>query len=93
MQLSANYAGTVTITQGDKAMGAAHTVKAGETLSVPAKLSAGSDFKIVYLPTEAGDKAAKEATFSVEKVKLADAKDVYISAQGQASNDGSKTAR
>ncbi|MCW2478637.1 right-handed parallel beta-helix repeat-containing protein [Candidatus Symbiopectobacterium sp. NZEC135] len=92
VQLRANYAGTVTITQGDKALGAAHAVKAGETLSVPAKLSAGSDFKIVYQPSEGDDKAAKEATFSVEKVKLADAKNVYVSAQGQASNNGSKTA-
>ncbi|MGL9733722.1 MAG: hypothetical protein ACR5LD_03750 [Symbiopectobacterium sp.] len=31
--LRTNYAGTVTITQGDKALRAAHTIKSGEMLT------------------------------------------------------------
>lgn len=93
VQARANYAGTITVSQNGQPLGEAKQVKAGETLSLPAKIAGNSaEFKIAYQPAEGDDKAVKESTFKVERVAYADAKNLYVSPQGSASNDGSKNA-
>jgi len=92
IQLRTNYAGKVTLTQNDKPLGDAHAVKAGDMLSIPAKLDAGNAFKVVYQPEGATDTKPIEAAFTVEKHALADTANVYAAVDGKAGNNGSEAA-
>ena len=92
VQLRANYAGTVTITQNERSLGDAHAINAGDMLSIPSRLDAGNAFKIVYRPSDGGDAKPVEAVFNVDKRILADTANVYAAADGKPGNDGSETA-
>ncbi|SLM65220.1 MULTISPECIES: pectate disaccharide-lyase PelX [Dickeya] len=93
IQARANYNGTIEVFQDGKSLGKPQQLRAGNDLSLTTKLlKPKSDIKLVYTPTEGDDKTAKETSFSVEKITLADARNLYVSPEGKTSNNGSKTA-
>ncbi|MFP9227708.1 pectate disaccharide-lyase PelX [Pectobacterium cacticida] len=93
VQAKANYNGTISVLQDGKSLGNAKPINAGETFALPTKIVGNTaEFKVVYQPTDGDDKAVKESTFKVDKAVYADAKNLYVSPQGAASNDGSKNA-
>ncbi|WP_315708859.1 right-handed parallel beta-helix repeat-containing protein [Brenneria uluponensis] len=93
VQARVNYNGTLAVYQNGKELGKAHAIKAGEMFSLPAKLTAPkTEFKLVYTPGDGKDKSSQEASFSVEKVTFADAKNLYVSPEGKSTNNGSKKA-
>jgi hypothetical protein len=93
VQARVNYNGTIEVFQNGKSLGKPQHVRAGDYFSLTTRLTQPkSDFKLVYIPDEGEDKTAKDTSFSVEKITLADAKNLYVSPEGKAGNNGSKNA-
>lgn len=93
VQARVNYNGTIEAFQNGKSLGKPRHVRAGDYFSLTTRLTQPkSDFKLVYIPDEGEDKTAKDTSFSVEKITLADAKNLYVSPEGKAGNNGSKNA-
>ncbi|QYM97881.1 pectate disaccharide-lyase PelX [Dickeya ananatis] len=93
VQARVNYNGTIEVFQNGKSLSKPQHVRAGDYFSLTTRLTQPkSDFKLVYIPEEGEDKTAKDTSFSVEKITLADAKNLYVSPEGKAGNNGSKNA-
>ncbi|UUE09992.1 right-handed parallel beta-helix repeat-containing protein [Dickeya zeae] len=93
VQARVNYNGTIEVFQNGKSLGKPQHVRAGDYFSLTTRLTQPkSEFKLVYMPEEGEDKTAKDTSFSVEKITLADAKNLYVSPEGKAGNNGSKNA-
>ncbi|UJR63727.1 pectate disaccharide-lyase PelX [Dickeya zeae] len=93
VQARVNYNGTIEVFQNGKSLGKPQHARAGDYFSLTTRLTQPkSDFKLVYIPDEGEDRTAKDTSFSVEKITLTDAKNLYVSPEGKAGNNGSKNA-
>ncbi|MEA9389699.1 right-handed parallel beta-helix repeat-containing protein [Acerihabitans sp. TG2] len=91
VQARANYAGHITLSQDGKIQVADAPVLAGKMFSHATRVpAAGSEFKLVFTPSEGPDQSAKEAVFNVTKVAYADTNTLYAAPQGKADNKGTQ---
>lgn len=93
VQARANYGGNLTVYQDGKSVAAETPLKAGEMFALAAGIpTAGSEFTLVFTPSEGPDRNAVKSVFKVEKAAYAGGDSLYVAPDGKADNQGTQAS-
>jgi len=92
VQARANYDGVFSVWQNEVVIGNDKPVKAGEMYTLPATLGEKNDFRLTFTPTSTENTSPVVTQFSVEKLADNATTTLYVSPEGKAGAEGSKSA-
>ncbi|MGK3225627.1 right-handed parallel beta-helix repeat-containing protein [Enterobacter soli] len=92
VQARANYDGIFSVWQNEVVIGNDKPVKAGEMYTLPATLGEKNDFRLTFTPTSTENASPVATQFSVEKLPDNPTTTLYVSPEGKAGAEGSKSA-